>query len=415
METDITVDKIAAVFPGLPETDQHESGPPSAVRSNRIISGFRKEAVELLIRLNIAKIILKNCRSPILLFKMLRTLDRYRRLILGESRIKKIAKVGKSYYWDLYIPGWPSKAFDNFFKSELNRIAPLHKETNRFTNIFVAITKKCPLRCEHCFEWDALNGKEKLTLADIKNIVQKFQERGTAQFQITGGEPMLRVNDIVEIVRSARRETEFWILTSGFNLTSENARKLKAAGLTGAVVSLDHVDPEMHNLFRGFKDSFHWVERAVCNSIASNLVTALSICVTKTFVTESNLMRYAELAKGLGVSFIQILEPKAVGHYKGKDVSLSVEQEKMLEKFYWKMNYDRNYRAYPVISYHGFYQRRIGCFASGNRNLYIDTDGDLHACPFCQTKGGSALSEDLDNSIQQLQAVGCHRFKDANI
>jgi len=36
----------------------------------------------------------------------------------------------------------------------------------------------------------------------------------------------------------------------------------------------------------------------------------------------------------MGVSFIQILEPRAVGHYTGKDVMLDANHEKILEGFF---------------------------------------------------------------------------------
>ncbi len=383
--------------------------------SNVIVSGIRKEWVELMIRFTIAKIVFKHYKNPVKCIQILNQLDKTRRKILGESRIKKISKTDGTYSWDLYIPAWPSRAFNKLFEAEINRISPIEKKTNRFSNIFLAVTKKCILQCEHCFEWDALNGKEKLSLQDLKSIVQKFQELGTSQFQLTGGEPLLRVNDLVELIECAGKETEFWILTSGYNLTIENAQKLKKAGLKGVVVSLDHFDPKLHNLFRGTIKSYQWVEEAIKNAIAANLITALSICVTKAFVTESNLMQYARLAKNLGVSFVQILEPKPVGHYKGKDVHLSAEQEAIIETFFWKMNFDSSYKKYPIVNYHGYYQRRVGCFASGNRNLYIDTDGDMHACPFCQSKMGSALSGNLNTIIDQLQIRGCHSFKNVNL
>jgi MoaA/NifB/PqqE/SkfB family radical SAM enzyme len=330
---------------------------------------------------------------------------------LGDKRINKIALVDGKYYWDLYTPGYGSSAFTDFFEGEAHRIIPIAKKVNRFTNIFVAFTKKCSLQCEHCFEWDALNDKEKLNLTEIKNIIRKFQDKGTSQIQLTGGEPLLRVNDIIEILQSAKPETEFWVLSSGYNLTLENALRLKGAGLTGIVISLDHYDENLHNKFRGFKKSFEWVCAAVENAIAVNLVTSLSICVTKAFVSEHNLMKYLELAKKMGVSFIQILEPKAVGHYKGMDVMLLPAHEKILQNFYLKVNYEKRYAKYPIVTYHGYHQRQVGCFGAGNRNLYVDTDGDLHACPFCQKKMGNALSRSLDDSIEKLQAVGCHGFK----
>jgi MoaA/NifB/PqqE/SkfB family radical SAM enzyme len=383
--------------------------------SQKMISGFRARLIEFQVLAKILFIIIRNYHNPVKSFKILGTLRILRKKAYGESRVQKIARVDGKYYWNLYSPGYKSKAFDNFFQGEANRIYPLNKKCNRFTNIFIAVTKKCALQCEHCLEWDSLNGKEKLSLQDLKSIVLKFQNLGTSQVQLSGGEPMLRVNDIAEILKSASNETEFWILTSGYKFTYENAHRLKQAGLTGVVVSLDHFDPAQHNLFRGFKNSFEWVEEAVRNAIANNLVTALSICVTKSFATEPNLYAYADLAKKMGVSFIQILEPREVGHYKGQDVSLKKEHEQILETFYLKMNFDKKYKEYPIITYHGFHQRQSGCFSSGDRNLYVDTDGDLHACPFCQTKTGSALSDDIDNSIQQLQLNGCHKFKSVSI
>jgi len=125
-------------------------------------------------------------------------------------------------------------------------------------------------------------------------------------------------------------------------------------------------------------------------------------------------MQYAELAKSMGVSFIQMLEPRAVGHYDGKDVLLDAVHTRILEEFYLKMNYRRKFRKYPIVCYHGYYQRRTGCFGSGNRSVYVDTDGDLHACPFCRTKMGNALIDDLDETIGQLAAAGCHKYAISN-
>ncbi len=323
-------------------------------------------------------------------------------------------KVDGKYYWDLYIPGYRSEAITHFFDGETNRTLGNTTNRTRFTNILIAITKRCPLRCEHCFEWDALNGRETLTVSDIKTIVGKFQERGTGIIQLTGGEPMMKVNELVDIIESAKPGSEFWILTSGYNLTSENAIILKKAGFTGVVVSLDHFDPGIHNHFRGAQKSFEWVQAGVKHAIEARLVTALSICVSKSFATESNLMQYAELAKSMGVSFIQMLEPRAVGHYDGKDVLLDAVHTRILEEFYLKMNYRRKFRKYPIVCYHGYYQRRTGCFGSGNRSVYVDTDGDLHACPFCRTKMGNALIDDLDETIGQLAAAGCHKYAISN-
>jgi MoaA/NifB/PqqE/SkfB family radical SAM enzyme len=376
----------------------------------KVITGIRTDITRIRIRVKMAELVFRRYKNPLLCLKILKTLTRHRREFSGE-KIRKMVRVEGKYHWDLYVPGFKSQALNNFFKGEANRICSSGEKAPRFTNVLVAITKKCLLKCEHCFEWDALNRKETLTLSGIRQIIRKFQERGTGQIQLMGGEPLLKMDDIVAILSSSKPETEFWIFTSGYNLTLENAEKLKQTGLTGIVISLDHFDPILHNRFRGSSNSFNWVQAAVKNSIGANLVTALSLCVTSAFVTESNLMSYADLAKKMGVSFIQILEPVATGHYTGQDITLDAGHVKLLEDFYLKMNFDKRFRKYPIICYHGYYQRKVGCFGAGNRSLYIDTDGDLHACPFCRTKMGSALSGDLDHAVDQLVKTGCHQFE----
>ena len=92
--------------------------------------------------------------------------------------------INGKYHIGLYTPGWNSKVYKRFIASQINDFKPVNKGTiNRFNNVFFAITKKCALQCEHCFEWDNLNKKETLTDSELKRIVQKFQCKGVSQIQ----------------------------------------------------------------------------------------------------------------------------------------------------------------------------------------------------------------------------------------
>lgn len=383
---------------------------PQTKIKQALVSGWKKKFVVLSFRLTIIGIAIKSYNNPWNWIYIPLTLIKLRRKTLGQYTLKKLAYVDNKYYWGLYVPGWNGIPFKNFIASEMNHIIPVKQKVNRFINTYVTITKKCSLQCEHCFEWENLNKKETLSPDQLKSIVAKIQEQGVSQIHFSGGEPLLKMDLLIDILNSAKKETDFWVLTSGFKLTSDNAKKLKTAGLNGVLISLDHFDPDKHNQFRGFNEAFYWVEKGVQNAIDNQLVVALSLCSTKEFTTLDNLITYANLAKKMGVSFIQILEPKAVGHYYGKDVSLSDDQIKILENFYLEMNYNPKNKEYPLISYHGYNQRRQGCFGAGNRSLYVDPDGDINACPFCQTKTGNVLNDDFDDSLLKLQNLGCHQF-----
>jgi len=377
-----------------------------------IISGIRQEIVHIRLKLSLIKIAMKCYHSPLDWIKALLYLVKLRRRFLGDNSIQKMAFARGKYYMGLYTPGWNSEVYKTFIASQLHDFKAIEKGyINRFNTVFLAVTKKCVLQCEHCYEWDNLNKKDVLSTKKLQDIVQKLQQKGVSQIQFLGGEPLMKIDTLVRVLEHANKNTDFWVVTSGYNLNVQNAKRLKEAGLTGVIVSLDHFIPEKHNTFRNFSDAFDWAQKAVKNATKNSLVTALSLCVTKDFISEKNLMAYMELAKSLNVSFVQFLEPKAVGNYADKNVILNQEQLQMLEAFFLKMNFGPANKTYPIISYHGYYQRRQGCYSGGIKGMYIDTDGCMNACPFCHKKMGNVLDESFDKNLLLLKAEGCNSYK----
>lgn len=328
-----------------------------------------------------ACIILKKPKKIICTFKAMLNL---RNNVWGGD-LKKIYKIDGRYYFNQYTPGWPSKAYDSLIKSELRRHANHAKVTENLSFVFLAITRKCPMRCEHCFEWDNLNQKESFTKDDLLKVVDIYQREGVLQFHFSGGEPMVRFKDLLPLIQYASKKSDCWVLTSGFNFTVENARLLKQAGCKGVVVSIDHYIPELHNMFRGNTHAFESATKAIAAARQAGLVCSLSVCATKIFIDGNHLLPYMDFAKSLGVQFVQVLEPRMVGHYEGKDVLLSDRHITTLEETFKKINHSPEYKNHPTMLYHGYHQRRVGCF-SGSRSVYVDSAGDVHACPFCHTK-----------------------------
>jgi MoaA/NifB/PqqE/SkfB family radical SAM enzyme len=267
------------------------------------------------------------------------------------------------------------------------------------------------LSCEHCFEWKNLDSTEVLTLEDLKAILKKFQDRGILQIQFSGGEPLSRFDDLIELIKTAQPGTDFWILTSGFGLTFKKALQLKEAGVTGVNISLDHWNENEHNHFRKNEKSFDWVKQAALNCRQADLLLCFSLCAVREFVSNENLWKYLHLARALGAGFVQILEPRKVGHFRGKDVELTEHHIGILKNFYLTVNSNPAYQNLPIVMYPGYHQRLLGCFGAGNRYLYVDSNGDLHACPFCQHKVGNALTDSISESIRKMQRIGCHEFK----
>jgi MoaA/NifB/PqqE/SkfB family radical SAM enzyme len=150
------------------------------------------------------------------------------------------------------------------------------------------------------------------------------------------------------------------------------------------------------------------VIQAIDNCRRAGLFVSLSLCATKEFVSEENLLKYAMLARDNGVHLIRILEARNSGRFSGQDVNLNTHQIEILERFITDINNKPEYLDYPITNFVGFHQRRIGCKGAGDRYLYIDSIGDFHACPFCQDALGNALCTPLEEARQNLAARGCH-------
>ena len=177
------------------------------------------------------------------------------------------------------------------------------------------------------------------------------------------------------------------------------------------MVSIDHYLPEMHNLFRGNDSSFEGAVNAVKEAKLAGMVVSISVCATKSFIEGGHLLPYMDFAKDLGAHFVQVLEPKNVGHYNDKDVLLAARHINELDTVFKLVNHSKAYRQYPTMLYHGYHQRRVGCF-SGSRSVYIDSIGDVHACPFCHTKSYNVI-ELLEKGNENLPAKEnkCPRYE----
>jgi len=390
---------------------------PLRTNSNpRMISGIVKSWIFIRMWISVSVFVIKKYKSPVKFLKIVRRVRELKNRYNVGTKYKKIAYVDGRVFLSPNNNGWPAKHFTRIIDIEAkNALYSNVGNLEQLNIVLIALTKKCPLNCEHCYEGEELNKKDTLTLDDHKKILKKLQDAGIPMIQYGGGDPMAKVNDLIELLESAQKTSDFWVSTSGFNFTAENAIRLKKAGLTGVNISVDHYIPEMHNLFRRNEKSFQWAMDAAKNAREAGLVINLTICITKAFTTRENLQKYLEMAGEIGASFMQMLEPRAVGNYAGKDVYLSQEHIEIAEKFFLDSNANPKQKHLPIVLYPGYHQRKTGCPGAGAKYLYIDTDGYMSSCPFCRNKKTHILDDDeRESSIHSMRNEGCGKFENLN-
>jgi MoaA/NifB/PqqE/SkfB family radical SAM enzyme len=321
---------------------------------------------------------------------------------------RRRVRVAGRVFLDPTIPGWPSPALDRFLEGELERIAPTRDGPPPLQLAILAVTRRCGLRCQHCSDWDLLRPDEALAVGEIVAIAEALSALGAAHLELTGGEPMLRLDAVEAVCHALAPSVDVWVLTSGVGLDARSAARLRAAGAVGVAVSLDHWDPARHDAFRGVAGTFERAAEGARAAAAADLVVALSLTATRELVQANDLARYARLARDLGAGFVRVLEPRAVGRWAGRDVALAPEQVDLLLRFARTANAEAS--DLPVVELPALGQRTVGCFGAGDRYLFVDAEGFAHACPFCRGRAGRALGGELAAAVARLRARGCHAF-----
>ncbi len=347
------------------------------------VTGIEYNAVRLLMILNIWWAGTRAYRNPFTSMRSLSTLLRNFKKMMGAPKLARAYKLNGKYVWDIYNPAWPSKAFNLHFLKRLHEIRSISTEYNSLRRLVIAITKRCPLQCEHCSEGDTLYQPDILGYEALRDRIASFVNRGTGQLVYSGGEPLSRFNDLVKLIKHFNKGCDQWIYTSGFGLDPEKAKALKQAGLNGVAISLDHHTEDGHNAFRGNNKSYYWVLQSIKNCREAGLMAILNVCPTNEYIASGGMEEYMRHARELGIPIINIYEPRSVGHYKGKSAELQPAHKEILEGLCDKYNFSKTLSDFPSLIYPASFRKTTPC-GGGRSYLFLDYDGKLYPCPFCR-------------------------------
>lgn len=374
------------------------------------IYGFEKKIIDSLLVQSVLKKTFKHFReNPLFLIDYINFIDS--QIFLGKNfKHNKYVYFNGNIFIDCFAPKWPGKAFYKLLDTLIYNLGKEPSEWTPFIPYLVfSITKKCVYRCEHCYAIQSLGNKDIMSVEELLRIAKDFQKIGVGVIAWEGGEPLLRFDDLLFLIKETHSESEAWIATTGYGLSSEKAQRLKDAGLTAAIISIDHYNPDKHNKFRRNKKAFDMAVNGVKIFRENGILPCICICATKDIMEEDGLFKYLELAKEIGAAFVQILDATPSGNYIGQDVLLSNSQLEEIKKFHIKVNTDLRYKDYPGISARALLEddNHYGCCA-GNGLCYVDSSGNVQACDLLQISLGNLLEEDVEVVYKRIKEYFPH-------
>lgn len=303
-----------------------------------------------------------------------------------------------------WIPPIPGPVFSRVISAE---IASIRKKRVP-DQLSIGITARCPNRCIHCGAAD-IKPERELTLDEISRAVDQGLDLGSYLISFDGGETMLR-NDLVEMVtRVDKSRAIATCFTSGFRLSEERARELKAAGLYASRISLDSPFEAEHDRIRGREGAYRDAIAGIKNAETAGILTDMFVVVSPHNI--DYLEEFYNLAADLEMHELSIYEIVAVGRWLDHEDEVITEKDvSRLERFHKSMNSRPEGPRVTALPYF-MGPSLFGCFA-GKRWIHIASDGEVMPCAYTPLSFGNICEDSLETIWKRMGKHDAYR-KDA--
>ena len=126
---------------------------------------------------------------------------------------------------------------------------------NDLNLLAINLTRRCNLACAHCYlDADTLRGgsPDELDTDEVLHVLDQVAARYVGTMVVlTGGEPLVRRDLETIIAHGAKRDLAMVVGSNGTLLTRRRVRSLRDAGALGVGISVDSLDADYHDHFRG--------------------------------------------------------------------------------------------------------------------------------------------------------------------
>jgi radical SAM protein with 4Fe4S-binding SPASM domain len=171
----------------------------------------------------------------------------------------------------------------------------------------LGLTYRCNLKCSHCYALYR-RSREEFTIAEIEDLADQLARCGSASLVYSHGENMIR-RDFHEAA-AIFRDRGFYqtLMLNGFYVRNEaDGRRLVEAGINRTMVSIDSIDPAIHDEVRGKSGAFDVAIRALGFLKAAGIDT-VGFSTTIDTHNYKQVARIAEFALETGVDAVSFMQ-----------------------------------------------------------------------------------------------------------
>ena len=257
-------------------------------------------------------------------------------------------------------------------------------------------TSACNLRCKGC--WAAEYGhRQSLSLDEMRGIVSQGRELGTHTYMLTGGEPLIRADDVLTLCEE-NPDCFFMTYTNGTLIDDKLCERALKAGNLAFALSVE--GSEATNDARRGEGAYARTVQAMETLKKHRLLYGISVCYTRQNFDYVISDEFVDRMIALGVKYAWYFNYMPVGHTADPELIPTPAQRKTIYFWLRKMRNSATGKPLMVVDFQDDGEYVGGCIAGGRNYFHVNSAGDIEPCVFIHFSDSNIRTHTLLEALQ---------------
>lgn len=258
-------------------------------------------------------------------------------------------------------------------------------------------TSACNLHCTGC--WAAEYGNRlNLTYEELDSIITQGKELGIYFYMYTGGEPLVRRDDIIRLCEK-HSDCAFHAFTNATLVDEEFCEEMKRVGNLSLSISLEGFE-EVNDLRRG-TGVFDKVMHAMDLLKQYGQIFGTSICYTSKNIDTVISDEFLDMIIEKGCRFTWYFHYMPVGNDAAVELLPTREQREYMYHRVREIRAMEGGKAIFAMDFQNDGEFVGGCIAGGRNYCHINPNGDVEPCVFVHYSGANIREVTLLEALKQ--------------
>lgn len=268
-------------------------------------------------------------------------------------------------------------------------------------------TSACNLNCIGC--WAAEYGnKLNMDYNTLDSIIRQGKELGTYMYIYSGGEPLVRKNDIIKLCE-AHPDAMFLAFTNGTLIDEAFADEMLRVKNFVPAISVEGFE-EATDSRRG-KGTYKAVIKAMEILKNKKLPFGISCCYTSQNTDVIGSEEYFDDMIAKGAKFAWFFTYMPIGNGAVPELMVSPEQREFM---YRQIRKFRTTKPIFTMDFWNDGEYVQGCIAGGRRYLHINANGDIEPCAFIHYSDSNIYNKTLLEAYKSPLFMEYHKHQPFN-